>query len=820
MVEKKTNKEIRQIKDIIRSHLSDYLAELNLNPAYTKNNAEWYHCLSPDHDDRTPSMKFVKDTEKCRLICYGCGAKLDIFHIAHLYENKPITGSKFYQKNMKYLADKFGIPFELEQFTEEELFKFRIQQTYEDCATTLEYYSNKEPETAFTHIKERLIKDKVAKRFGVCTMAWDTFLKIMKEKYSYSEAWLRSIDITDKMIGLDYITFVLRNEDGEAVGLSRRWVNWTPEGKKNATKSNEKYEPKYLNSNSDKNLVYNKKNFLYGLFEARKSTSSRLDLVEGYLDFLALYQYGHKFVSAICGTALTSEQIKLIQDVGFNHINLVLDQDQAGIKSMDKYLRNLRTVKNIKVTVTRLCFDESVSPSDRDPHTWIARYGLEHYFNQPIYSGFTWELNKLLAHKIPPVQVVSRMINYIVNEKSAVEREEMINTLSQRTNISTDSISKDVENRRTELVDSVVESALYKAKNANTIDSKKTILSEANNRVDELISTVDSNDLSLSSNITEVTEITQSFLDTSPGLPGWNCGIKCINVNFGGIPKKKELIGFAGNPNTGKSTLLYNICYGLITNDNPNLGCVFWTLDDPTKTLYAKMLAIRTGYTINQCQFPFSYGLTNSNKPEHLPHRYLNGVRWLQDQVREQKLIVKGIEIGSRIEDCENWLKIIQNESQKDLVIFVDNFHSITGDSTNIRVDFKRAAEWMQKISDTMNVTFVCSLEPTKQAMSNKRPHMEHIAESSKIQFSFKLLGLVYNQMHEMREKAQLYWTDSNGQKKPIIQVDYEKNKITAFKGTHYFKFEDDRARLTEMTFEDIKQTMINEYNEMRRSVE
>jgi len=274
---------------------------------------------------------------------------------------------------------------------------------------------------------------------------------------------------------------------------------------------------------------------------------------------------------------------------------------------------------------------------------------------------------------------------------------------------------------------------------------------------------------------------------------------------LGGIPKGKELIGFAGNPNTGKSTLLYNICMGLLTNDNPNLCCAFWTLDDPVQTLITKLLAIKTRYKINHCRYPLNNGLIDSSPI------YTDAVRWVRQMVRESRLRVQGVNIGNQTEHCERWLKTIQDEEQKELVVFVDNFHSIMGTGIDMRINFKMAAEWMQKMSDSLNITFICSLEPTKQAMTAKKPHMEHIAESSKIQFSFKLLGLVHNQMHEERGRAKMFWTD-NGIKRPILEVNYEKNKITEFKGTHWFKFRDDRALLEEISFDEIKQMKMEEH--------
>ena len=127
----------------------------------------------------------------------------------------------------------------------------------------------------------------------------------------------------------------------------------------------------------------------------------------------------------------------------------------------------------------------------------------------------------------------------------------------------------------------------------------------------------------------------------------------------------------------------------------------------------------------------------------------------------------------------------------------------------------KRAAEWMQKISDTLDLTIVCTMECNKQGMNSKRPHIEHLGESGKMAFSFKLVGMIYNDLHENRERAKNYWTDSNGKDRPIIEVAYEKNKITSYKGTQCFKFRDECATLEEISSAQIEE-MVKDRHEKK----
>jgi hypothetical protein len=63
-----------------------------------------FTCLNSKHDDKSPSCGLLPD--KTRTYCYSCGARYDIFDIAHILEDKPLNGFGFIVDTVKYLADK------------------------------------------------------------------------------------------------------------------------------------------------------------------------------------------------------------------------------------------------------------------------------------------------------------------------------------------------------------------------------------------------------------------------------------------------------------------------------------------------------------------------------------------------------------------------------------------------------------------------------------------------------------------------------------------------------------------------------------------
>jgi len=238
--------EIELLKDKVRSYLPKYLEEQGIEADKDRPGDPWYCCLNPDHDDKNPSMHYVDKSEQSRLLCFSCGAAYDIFHIAHIFENKPLEGKGFYEHNLYYLAEHFGIPFERPKLTDEELYNLRIESTYAAATTVLTKMAKDSPDIAFEHTRARGIADKICLKMGVFTAVWTDFLKKMKNFGQYSQHWLESVGITEDFIGLDLITFIIKDYYGKPVGMARRWVSWNKESQSKAKSSGDKYLPKYL----------------------------------------------------------------------------------------------------------------------------------------------------------------------------------------------------------------------------------------------------------------------------------------------------------------------------------------------------------------------------------------------------------------------------------------------------------------------------------------------------------------------------------------------------------------------------------------------
>ena len=125
-------------------------------------------------------------------------------------------------------------------------------------------------------------------------------------------------------------------------------------------------KPKYVNTSDT--LVYKKTNELFGLNLAKDSGTNSLILCEGYMDVISMHQAGFTNAVAGCGTALTSEQVKLISRYA-NEVVLAYDGDEAGQKALNKAMELFSTT-DVKVRVPRFV-------GGKDPDEIIKKQGIE-----------------------------------------------------------------------------------------------------------------------------------------------------------------------------------------------------------------------------------------------------------------------------------------------------------------------------------------------------------------------------------------------------------------------------------------------------------
>ncbi len=286
--------------------------------------------LSPFHEEKTPSFVVSPSKQIWKDFSSGKGGTA----ITFLMEIEGFT----YPEALRHAAKKYGIEIEEDQveYSEEQKkaqSEREILYKIHEIANTFfqeNLWETEEGKTiALSYFKERELHDDIIKKFqlGYSPEKKNAFTEYALAK-GYEKEILEKSGISifpeNSPSGIDRfrerVIFPIHSFSGRVLGFGARIL-----------KSNVK-TAKYLNSPETE--IYHKSNVLYGLNQSKQAISREnlCLLVEGYMDVISLHQSGIENVVASSGTALTTEQIKLIKRLTEN-VTILFDGDAAGIKA-------------------------------------------------------------------------------------------------------------------------------------------------------------------------------------------------------------------------------------------------------------------------------------------------------------------------------------------------------------------------------------------------------------------------------------------------------------------------------------------------------
>ena len=325
--------------------------------------------LSPFTDERSPSFMVSPVKQIWKDFSSGKGGNV----VSFLMEHEHFT----YPEAIKYLAKKYGIEIEeTEQTNEQKEQADEKESLYLVSEFAKGYFHNTLLKTeegkaiGLSYFKERGFTDETIKTFelGYSPDSWDAFtsyaikkgykleflektgLSIIKDDSSTGSA----TKMFDRFKGR--VMFPIRSMSGRTLGFGGRIL------------TADKRAAKYLNSpDSD---IYHKGKVLYGIFHAKQSIAKddNCYLVEGYTDVIQMHQTGVHNVVSSSGTALTPEQIRLINRLTKN-ITVLFDGDAAGLRAA---LRGIDLILEQGMNVKICTF-----PEGEDPDSFSRKNSLE-----------------------------------------------------------------------------------------------------------------------------------------------------------------------------------------------------------------------------------------------------------------------------------------------------------------------------------------------------------------------------------------------------------------------------------------------------------
>jgi len=318
--------------------------------------------LSPFTEERTPSFMVSPVKQIWKDFSSGKGGNA----VAFLMEHEHFT----YPEAIKYLAKKYGIEIEeTEQTSEEKELESERESMYLVSEFAKDYFHRTLLKTdegkaiGLSYFKERGFTDETIARFqlGYSPNSWDAFTSEAIKK-GYKLEFLEKTGLTivkeekqfDRFKGR--VMFPIFSMSGRTLGFGGRIL------------TNDKKAAKYLNSPESE--IYHKSKVLYGLFHAKQAIAKEDNcyLVEGYTDVIQFAQLGVHNVVSSSGTALTPEQIRLINRLT-NNITLLFDGDAAGLRAS---LRGVDLILEQGMNV-RIC----TFPEGEDPDSFARKNSLE-----------------------------------------------------------------------------------------------------------------------------------------------------------------------------------------------------------------------------------------------------------------------------------------------------------------------------------------------------------------------------------------------------------------------------------------------------------
>ncbi len=309
-----------------------------------------FRAICPFHQEKAPS--FFVSQEKQIWHCFGCGKGGDLF--GFLMEMEGIE----FPEALRILAQKAGV--EIQRYDRQAVSrKTKLLDLNRWAAEFYNkvYWESPLAESARKYLKQRGLDKKITNQFqlGYAPDKWDTLLKFLLKR-GYQEKDIEAaglIVVKQSRAGnqnsgyydrfRNRIIFPIADLHDQVIGFTSRILPGAKDEDKTA---------KYINT--PETLIYNKSRVLYGLskakIEARKQ--DQMILVEGNMDVLACHQAGYENVVCTSGTALTQDQIKILQRYTEN-IVLAFDVDLAGQaatqRSIDLLLQQGLNVKVLKL---------------------------------------------------------------------------------------------------------------------------------------------------------------------------------------------------------------------------------------------------------------------------------------------------------------------------------------------------------------------------------------------------------------------------------------------------------------------------------------
>lgn len=398
--------------------------------------------LCPFHHEKTPS--FMVNSERQSWHCFGCAKGGDIFSFI-----QEIEGMEFVEA-LKYLANRAGIQLDNNFRSEiDSSQRNRIKEINKEAARFFYNFLIKMPtaKSAKEYLIKRGLKQETIDEWqiGFISDQWDLLTQYLFKK-GFGVDDLVASGLTIKKEDADFksgrgfwdrfrgrIMFPIWDIHGEVVGFTGRILV-----------EKENSGGKYINT--PQTIVYDKSRVIFGLNKAKQEIKSKdlVVMVEGQMDVIACHQAGMKNVVASSGTALTEQQVKLLQRYSPN-LNMAFDADEAGQNAAKRGI-DVAVSAGMNVKVIKISEGAGKDPDEclkKNPEIWFNSVenaqGIMDWFFEKVLRG------KDLTNPRQKQLVVNELLGQIALIPYAVERDHWLKQLSECLGVEVSVLREDLE---------------------------------------------------------------------------------------------------------------------------------------------------------------------------------------------------------------------------------------------------------------------------------------------------------------------------------------------------------------------------------------
>ncbi len=380
--------------------------------------------LCPFHSEKTPSMVVYNDSQS--FYCFGCGAGGDVISFIMRMENLD------YIEALKFLSDRAGLQFP-EDGQEDSSLRIKpvileinrlTARFYHDVLKTeagkkgLEYFAER-----------KLSKETIVKYgLGYAPEGWDNLRKYLKSK-GFTDEQMYMAGVVSKGKNNSYYDFYRNRVMFPIIDLKKNVIGF-------GGRVLDDSKPKYLNTVD--NPVFKKSKNLFSLNYAKNAIKDTIILGEGYMDVIAMNQAGFENTVATLGTALTSEQARLIASYA-KEVIIAYDTDGPGRAATNRAVALFDEV-GIKTKILDM-------QGAKDPDEYIKKFGVQRFkmllegsrsVNDYQLSVIKSKYDVTLAEG--QAAYLSEASKYLATVESPIEREIYAGVIAKETGVSKESI--------------------------------------------------------------------------------------------------------------------------------------------------------------------------------------------------------------------------------------------------------------------------------------------------------------------------------------------------------------------------------------------